>query len=167
MSPRSPSFRPMILVHIRPLRCNLIQRYYHNNSCRAQPSVSNWYVGAASGWSYLHLIVLTDMIMNVKGLMQAEWLTGDGWLFELYTISNILYQVSALYNALAAFVACRYSDWAALDIKYSVSQLAYLPSLPLPFLTLALTLLLSDKEGSRKMSDNKVEHILGRTEVLG
>lgn len=33
------------------------------------------------------------MIMNVKGLMQAEWLTGDGWLFELYTISNILYQV--------------------------------------------------------------------------
>lgn len=32
------------------------------------------------------------MIMNVKGLMQAEWLTEDGWLFELYTISNILYQ---------------------------------------------------------------------------
>lgn len=29
--------------------------------------------------------------MNVVGLMQAESLSGDGWLFELYSISNILF----------------------------------------------------------------------------
>lgn len=38
----------------------------------------------------MHIITLTDMIMNVVGLMQAKRLSEDGWLFELYSISNIL-----------------------------------------------------------------------------
>lgn len=52
-----------------------------------------WYADATAGRSYLHIITLTDMIMNVVGLMQAKRLSEDGWLFELYSISNILSKV--------------------------------------------------------------------------
>jgi len=39
------------------------------------------------------------MIMNVVGLMLAESLSGDGWLFELYSISNILcYEVRLFWH---------------------------------------------------------------------
>jgi len=48
------SSTPAILIHTLPLRCNLILQCYHHKSCRAQQSVSNWYVGTPSGWSHLH-----------------------------------------------------------------------------------------------------------------
>lgn len=56
--------------------------------------------------------------MNGKGLMQAEWLTVDGWLFELYTISNILFQVSrvqcSLWICCLSFTGIR---WSCSDIN--------------------------------------------------
>lgn len=58
----------------------------------------NWYLDAAAGRSHLHIITLTDMIMNVVGLMQAESLSRDRWLFELYSISNILSQEERVFR---------------------------------------------------------------------
>lgn len=61
------------------------------------------------------------MIMNVKGLMQVGWLTGDGWLFELYTISNIsglrglrLCLCLSLWSAQTACINCAYHIWHLL-----------------------------------------------------
>lgn len=38
--------------------------------------------------------------------MQAECVAGDGWLFELLTISNILYQVSGVQGSVCIWPGC-------------------------------------------------------------
>lgn len=69
----------------------------HTYGCLMHIGQANDHLGPVSDYfvlahDHLHIITLTDMIMNVVGLMQTESLSGDGWLFELYSINNILSQ---------------------------------------------------------------------------
>lgn len=84
--------------------------------------------------------------MNVKDLIQVGRLTGDGWLFELYTVSNIsgLYSSVSLSlgSAQAPCINCAYHIWHLL--------------LYLPTTSFSLLFLISDEEVGLKETHSEV-----------